>query len=310
MIPLINDSLISSLIGKELCLARKDGLDNVVDAICYITLLPDGSASAGFSWSVSNDGLMISNGADVINFSGMFQANGMSFLVGVDRKDDSKSNPNRILFESGKMSAKKVLYVISSNDLYGKHTIDRCVSSLLSSEIVPEDICVVLGSSKGNDYVRKDGVSVFCTESAKKGYTALMVYEKINELKPGYDFVFLINDTCVALFGLKDRVNALEIGIPFDFISVGYVGDSCEIGLYANSLCKLISGSLSNAPNLYNQVVSSSKLLSSIAKNKKTPYIIEKVRDVYGNGTSREVRLYREIGIKKFSSVGSKRQLP
>jgi hypothetical protein len=310
MIPFINAELISSLYGKELCLARKNGLDNVVEPISSLSILPGGSASSGFSWSVSDDGLMITDGIDVINFSGIFQANGMSFLVGTDKKDDTRPDSNRILFESARMSSKKVLYMISSNEIYGKHTIDRCIASLLSSEISSADICVVMGSSNGSGHVRPDGVSVFCTGISKKGYTALIAYEKIKESKPGYDFVFLINDTCVALSGLKSRVDALEVGIPFDLISVGSIGDSCEIGLYSSRMCNLISGSLSNAPILYNQVVSSSNLVVGLSTNRKMPYVIEKVRDVYGNGTSREVRLYKEIGIKKFSSVGAKRQLP
>jgi hypothetical protein len=310
---IFTESLIGQMADRNLCIARKIGYGNLVDKFSNMAISADGSAvidGSAWKWSLSGDGMVLTNGVEIVNLTGIMQSSGSSFVVGINRQEDNSKTFNRIVFESKRASSCRILYLVSSTSRYSSHTTGRCVSSLLSCGIKEEDVMVILGDGRSSvKEVRPDGVVQKSTRISKRGYTAMSAYPDILNGSVKYDYIFLLNDTSVVLPSFIDKVGEIEVGLPFDFISIGSPGDGCEIGLYSMSAANMVYQMSGGKDDVYSRIISLLPMVRGIASSSPS-YEVERTRDVYGNGTIREVRLYKDIGIRKFSSISSKNALP
>lgn len=312
--PPISKELIGELIGKTMVVCNKKGYNFVSKITDSMTLLEDGSvASSKYDrWDyLDSHCLRISGECESIVFNGISSINGIASLTGIDLKagTDSESNSmfNSMSFISKKMSSLKVLFVVSSS-VGDASYVGRCVASLLSNGVRRDDICIVVsGSNYGSESSVDNGILNIHTRNSYSVYTPISISETIIKHKGEYDYFFIVNDTTSFVSSFSSNFSKIEVGLNFDFISIGSIGDGCEMGLYSKDFfikSSRLFESFVDISNVYSKLLKMSAIsygLSEKSGINGNSYSIEGIRDVYGIGIKMEIRFYSEIGIKKYS---------
>jgi len=205
-------------------------------------------------------------------------------------------------------SGKKICYVIATNDKYSEHTIGRLVNSLIKSGVSKQDIVISVSSNK-DETVLIDGI--------KYVYTTYSCFELTALINPGegYDYTFLLHDTCEVESIFLNQVNQIDFSVQTDIILLNKDANiPFNIAIYSNAFLKEVrsfiigKNKLTKVQMLMMESGKDRALIDlakkvSIAAGHKSHKIIEQTPyDVYGTGNKRHVFYYTCVGLKKFSS--------
>ena len=247
-------------------------------------------------WEVDDEALHLRDerGSKTHLINGIEVCKGVKYFTGETYRVSSCGGQLRMLLYERKSLGDDFHIVISSHVDYETETLPRLIRSLHREGIPDEKITVVVAGShrgsatmvKGYKRVAFEGNFMGCT-----GLAYMMGHHEIEE-----NNILLLHDTCEADIGFKDKIENLDVGLPYEVIS-GHL----EIGVWSRAFLermKDIEGMNLNVISTY-QVYNALIDMCVLAKNLGEGNFL-RAKDVYGTGIKRQVMELPLLGIKKY----------
>ena len=308
------DATIREIAGLQMVVARHVHPGSMIEPIEMLTLGMDGSVKQAVGIGIARwrtDGgifeLLDHRDSVVYRFDGSEVFKSGQYGIGECLREGSLSGHVRAvayLFKS-MSEQKRVKVAISTHPDYLDVTLKPLCRSLTRHGFEPSDIMCVAPVLKGksNNHDMPDGVELHLSQYDKIGFTALLyLAEPLNaQLHEDVDYWMLLNDTTELTSEFS--MDKIDVGLNYDIIRFT---KNCrlDMGFYSSNFIQSL-GDISNvrADHLDSLISSKAQRECCVAgaANKGTGVLVSK--DVYGTGNKREVTLFRDLGIKKYSGA-------
>lgn len=288
--PFTEDSVREEICERTMMVGLQEVGGNEIFNIKEVVLKPEVEAE-GINWSVQNGVLLLEDEQAKVthDIDAVEIINGKVCLGGYSYRQASARPARVVMYERLELGA-DFHVVVSSHVDYEEVALPRLVRSLARYGVPDGRVTVVVGGASGEPSQDK-GYRRIPVEANLLGSTALEYLTEDCDITSGY--VLLLHDTCEAMPGFADDVKSLDVGMPYDMYWFWH-----EIGLWSTSFLKRVKaeGFEKQPPqNISRNLRETAKLVRRFTNMQQ-----RKAKDVYGQGVTRTVYEFPELGVKKY----------
>jgi len=288
-IPFTEKSVKEEICGRRMVEATKKASTSEVNAEREFVL----EENAG--WRIEGGVLCLVNERDSVvdEINCVEVAEGVTFLGG-----EALHRPLRVIVYEREALGTDYRIVVSSHVGYEEKTISRLVRSLVR-EGGPEDCITIVvggGEEEGQVEVTGKGYNRIEVKGNLMGLTGIIpLLDGRLEIPTGH--VLMLHDTCEAIPGFRQRIESLDVGIPYDMVQ-----GLMEIGLWSMNFIRRLGKMQGltlekvNPYNLFETLMSYRQFHRKVSN----PNVLRS-KDVYGAGVPRQVLELEDLGIKKYT---------